>query len=72
MPNASRAASRSSRPDRALIPGILAAKEPDDGVSEIQVRRPVRAGHPPGDLLMEAGALVDVAIEGLRHRTPLL
>jgi hypothetical protein len=30
----------------------------DDGISEIEVRRPVRAGHPLGDLLVETGALV--------------
>ena len=72
MPKASRAASRGSSPDGALILGILAAEESDDGVSEIQVRRRVRAGHPLGDLLMQTGALVDVAIAGIRHRTPLL
>jgi hypothetical protein len=72
MPNASQAAPRASRPDGALISGILASEQPDDGISAIEVRRPLRAGHPLGDLLMETGALFDVAIAGIRHRTPLL
>ena len=71
MPNASRAASRGSCPDRPLILGILAAQKPDNRVSEINMRRRMDARDPLRNLLVETGALFNVAIKGTRHRTLL-
>lgn len=72
VPNASRTASRGSCPDRPLFLGILASQKPYDRVSEIHMRRRMDARDPFRNLLVETGALFNIAIKGTRHLTPLV